>query len=65
MKDAFDPIMTRELFDRAQTVLSGRMPSTAPKLRSHPHLPLRDFVCCASRDCVLTELVAWPTRVMR
>ncbi len=43
----FDPIVTIELFDRAQTVLSGRLPSTAPKLRSHPDFPLRNFVRCA------------------
>lgn len=43
----FEPIITVELFDRAQTVLSGRLPSTAPKLRSHPDFPLRSFVRCA------------------
>lgn len=42
----FEPIITCELFDRAQTVLSGRLPSTAPKLRSHPDFPLRNFVRC-------------------
>ena len=44
----FEPIVTSELFDRAQTVLSGRLPSTAPKLRSHPDFPLRNFVRCAA-----------------
>jgi hypothetical protein len=42
----FEPIVTSELFERAQTVLSGRLPSTAPKLRSHPDFPLRNFVRC-------------------
>ncbi len=50
----FEPIITCELFDRAQTVLSGRMPSTAPKLRSHPDFPLRNFVRCATCNRGLT-----------
>lgn len=50
----FEPIVTCELFDRAQTVLSGRMPSTAPKLRSHPDFPLRNFVRCATCNRGLT-----------
>jgi site-specific DNA recombinase len=50
----FEPIVPRELFDCAQAVLSGRLSSTAPKLRGHPDSPLRNFVRCASCSCGLT-----------
>ena len=44
----FEPLIAHELFDRAQAVLSGRLPSAAPKVRSHPDFPLRNFVRCAA-----------------
>ena len=50
----FEPIVPRELFDRCQAVLAGRIPSAAPKLRGHPDFPLRNFVRCASCDRGLT-----------
>ena len=34
-RGAFDPLITEDLFSRVQSVLSGRVPSTAPRLRSH------------------------------
>jgi site-specific DNA recombinase len=42
----FDPLVSEETFFRAQAVLSGRSPTPAPKLRSHPDFPLRNFVRC-------------------
>lgn len=44
----FEPVIPEDLFYRAQAVLSGRAPTAAPKLRSHPDFPLRNFVRCAS-----------------
>jgi len=44
----FDPLIREDLFYRAQAVLSGRAPTTAPQLRSHPDFPLRNFVRCAT-----------------
>jgi hypothetical protein len=40
----FEPLISEELFYCVQAVLSGRMPSTAPRKRAHPDLPLRGFV---------------------
>lgn len=37
-----------DLFYRVQSVLSGRMPSAAPRQRTHPDVPLRAFVRCES-----------------
>lgn len=50
----FEPIVTEDLFQRAQAVLSGRLPSTAPRLQAHPAFPLRNFVRCASCNRGLT-----------
>ena len=36
------------MFYRVQSGLSGRMPSTAPRQRTHPDFPLRAFVRCES-----------------
>jgi Recombinase zinc beta ribbon domain len=44
----FEPLISEDLFYRAQAVLSGRLPSTTPKQRAHPDFPLRGFVRCAS-----------------
>ena len=44
----FDPLVNESTFYRVQSVLSGRTPSTAPQLRSHPDFPLRGFVRCES-----------------
>ncbi len=44
----FDPLITEDLFYRVQSVLSGRVPSTAPQKRAHPDVPLRAFVRCES-----------------
>ena len=37
-----------ELFYGVQAILSGRVPSTAPRKRAHPDFPLRGFVRCDS-----------------
>ena len=34
------------MFYRVQAILSGRVPSTAPRKRAHPDFPLRGFVRC-------------------
>ena len=44
----FDPLITEELFYRVQAILSGRVPSIAPRQRAHPDFPLRGFVRCES-----------------
>ena len=42
----FAPLVNDEPFFRAQAVLSCRAPIPAPKLRTHPDFPLRNFVRC-------------------
>ena len=42
----FEPLVSEAIFFRAQAVLSGRAPTPAPKLRSRPDFPLRNFVRC-------------------
>jgi site-specific DNA recombinase len=37
----FEPLISEELFYRAQANLSGRVLSTAPRKRAHPDFPLR------------------------
>ena len=44
----FEPLISEDLFYRAQSVLSGRVPSAAPRQRTHPDFPLRAFVHCES-----------------
>jgi hypothetical protein len=44
----FEPLISEDLFYRVQAILSGRVPSTAPRQRSHPDFPLRGFVRCQS-----------------
>ena len=44
----FEPLISEDLFQRAQAVLSGRIPTTAPRLQAHPDFPLRSFVRCAT-----------------
>jgi hypothetical protein len=44
----FEPLISEDLFYRVQSVLSGRVPSTAPQERAHPDFPLRAFVRCES-----------------
>ena len=43
----FTPLVTEELFDRVQDVLSGRRPDLTEYQHNHPDFPLRVFVRCA------------------
>ena len=43
----FEPLISDEVFYKAQAVLAGRVPSTAPLQRSRPDFPLRGFARCA------------------
>jgi site-specific DNA recombinase len=40
----FTPLISEELFYRVQAILSGLVPSTAPRKRAHPDFPLRGLV---------------------
>ena len=42
----FEPLVSQEIFDTVQALLSGKRVSVAPRLRSHPDFPLRHFVKC-------------------
>jgi site-specific DNA recombinase len=44
----FEPLISEDLFYRVQSVLTGRIPNTAPRKRAHPDFPLRGFVRCES-----------------
>jgi site-specific DNA recombinase len=47
----FEPLVSRELFDTIQALLSGKRVNVMPRLRSNPDFPLRHFVkcgCCGS-----------------
>ena len=50
----FEPLISEEVFHRAQAVLSGRVVTKARLLRSHPDFPLRNFVRCARCGRALT-----------
>ena len=50
----FEPLVSDEAFYKAQAVLAGRVPSTAPLQRSRPDFPLRGLVRCAACDRGLT-----------
>jgi hypothetical protein len=58
----FDPLVSEELFFQVQAVLSGRIPSTAPRQRAHPDFPLRGFVRWRARSD--RQLVEGPKRVL-
>ena len=42
----FEPLVSQEVFDTVQAVLSGKRGSLTPRLRSNPDFPLRHFVKC-------------------
>jgi site-specific DNA recombinase len=42
----FEPLVSQEIFDTVQAVLSGKRVSVTPRLRSNPDFPLRHFVKC-------------------
>jgi site-specific DNA recombinase len=43
-------LVGREVFDKVQSLLNGKSPTVAPRLRSHPDFPLRHFVRCGRCD---------------
>jgi hypothetical protein len=51
----FEPIITEDLFQRAQALLSGRIPNAALRLQAHPDFPLRNVVRCARATAGLQE----------
>jgi site-specific DNA recombinase len=53
-KGSFQPIVTEELFDKVQLLMSGRRPLVAPRRRANSDFPLRHFVRCGSCDKPLT-----------
>jgi site-specific DNA recombinase len=53
-KGSFRPIVPDDVFDKVQSLLSGRRPSIAPRRRAHPDFPLRHFVRCGSCGKPLT-----------
>ena len=44
----FEPLVSEDVFHRVQAIIAGRMPTTAPRVRSHPDFPLRNFVSCVT-----------------
>ena len=53
----FEPLISDEVFYKAQAVLAGRVPVTAPLQRNRPDFPLRGFVLCAG--CRKPYTAAW------
>ena len=49
-----EPLITEELFNSVQAVLTGKKLSVTPHLRNHPDFPLRRFVRCARCSRPLT-----------
>jgi len=54
IKGLHAPIVSQELFDSVQRVLSGRSLSSAPKKRHNPAFPLKHFVKCGICGTPLT-----------
>lgn len=50
----FVPLVSQELFDTVQAILSGKRGSLTPHLRNHPDFPLRHFVKCGCYGRLLT-----------
>jgi site-specific DNA recombinase len=54
VKGLHEPIVTQELFDRVQQVLSGKKSTVAARKRHNPDLPLKWFVKCEACRTPLT-----------
>ncbi len=54
VRGSFEPLVSQELFDRVQDVLSGKRTAPKPHHRNHPDFPLRLFVRCANCHTPLT-----------
>jgi len=50
----FEPIVSDELFNRAQAILDGKRLAVTSHRRNHPDFPLRVFAKCAACDTGLT-----------
>lgn len=55
IKGVHQPIITQELFDKVQDILSGRSRTAQPRQSTHPDFSLRQFVRCASCNKGLTS----------
>ena len=53
-KGNFESIVTEDLFERVQAILSGRKPKLSPFQRHHPDFPLRAFIRCSQCGQVIT-----------
>ncbi len=53
----FEPIVTEELFNNVQEVLSGRKPTITPMVKNRPEFPLRGLVRCG--NCGLQLTASW------
>src|SRR5262249_8094116 len=42
----FQPLVSREVFDKVQSILEGRAVSIVPRAKCHADFPLRGFVSC-------------------
>jgi len=51
----FEPLISEELFYRVQAILSGRVPSRAPRKRAHPDFP-------GERLRAMRHMRSWPNR---
>ena len=50
----FTPLITQEVFDKVQNILSGKKATITPHVRNHPDFPLRQFVRCGKCSRLLT-----------
>jgi site-specific DNA recombinase len=50
VKGDFEPLVSQSVFDRVQTVLSGRAPAPVPHVREREDFPLRGWILCP--DCL-------------
>jgi site-specific DNA recombinase len=50
----FQPLVTQVVFDKVQSILSGRTVAITPRTRSHADFPLRGFVKCGCCNESLT-----------
>ena len=58
IRAAFEPLVSEDLFDRVQLVLSGQGHVPSPHIRNHPDFPLRRFICCGKCAKPLTASFA-------
>jgi site-specific DNA recombinase len=53
-KGNFEPIVSEDVFEKVQALLTGRRPIVSPRRRANPEFPLRQFVKCGSCGKPLT-----------